>query len=40
MDRFLSKKRTSEEPSSVNEATLSGIKPPAKKEKEQTQSQI
>ena len=33
MDRFLSKKRTSEELSSVNEATLSGIKPPAKKKK-------
>ena len=33
MDRFLSKKRTSEEISSVNEATLSGIKPPAKKKK-------
>ena len=33
MDRFLRKKRTSEELSSVNEATLSGIKPPAKKKK-------
>ena len=33
MDRFLSKKRTSEELSSNNETTPSDIKPPAKKNK-------